>query len=234
MAVALLAPPMVPPLAFPPPATLPKIPRSRQASPAAFSGGGERRRLRRQVLRKRGIGVGGRAGVNRRLRPQRSRTKHMGDMETPTEAVHQVVVVAPEKKIATRRAPRSPNSASWTEEAVETLSVEAVVMPETRRGEERVGRAVAEERNAPGKYLPAGVSEGGVLLLSHAPVMTPTVSAAAVVAATVAVAASAIGQEVGRLQNGKSRGTTSPTCSDLTTAWRPRRTKIPRGGVTRG
>ena len=153
-------------------------------------------------------------------------------MEIPTEAVHQVVIVAPGKQIATGRARQNPNAASTAEEAVGVLPAEAVVVPETRRGEGRVRRVVAKGKNVPGKSPLAGGSQGSMLLLPHAPVMTPAVSAVAVVVA-VAAAASVIAHEDGRLLGGGSQGRTNLTCSDSTTAWLPHRTKTARGGVTR-
>lgn len=156
-------------------------------------------------------------------------------METPTEAVHLGVMVAL-REITTRRARQSPNAAPATEGVVEALSVEAMVVPEKRRGQERSGRAVTEGRNAPGKDPPAGGREGGVLLLPRAPVMMPAVSAVAVamVSAAAVAAASVVGEEDERLRRGRSWCMTSHTCSDSTTAWRPRRTKTAQAGVTQG
>lgn len=157
----------------------------------------------------------------------------MGGMETPAKAVHQMVIMSLGKQIATRRTLHNPHAAPTAEEAVGLLLTVTVVVPEMRRGEGRVRRVVTEERNAPGKSPPAGGRKGGMLLLPHAPATAPAVSVVAV-AAAAAVAASVIAQEGGRLQRGRNWGKTNLTFSDLTTAWRPRRTKTARGGLTGG
>lgn len=145
-------------------------------------------------------------------------------METSPAAVRQTVNVALGKQIPRGGAWRNPSKAPTAEEVLGALSAEAMVAPETRPGEERVGKAIAEERNAAGKGPPAGRGEGDVLLLPHTPAM----------ALAVAVVGSVIAREEGCLERGKSRRRTSLTCSDSTTAWRSHQMKTARGGVTRG